>query len=146
MLELKGDIWQIGQPGDWVAITTNGVVKANGQLVMGKGIALEAAQRYPRLAKEWGLLVKQFGNEPFVFIEGRLVSFPTKDDWRKPSTLALIEASCKVLGGKGFQTLLQGARVLLPRPGCGNGQLAWIDVSFVLKQYLGDQFVAISRA
>jgi hypothetical protein len=45
--EVKGDVWPLAAEvkPDTVAITTNGFVKRNGQAVMGKGCALEAARR-----------------------------------------------------------------------------------------------------
>ena len=52
MKEVKGDIWK--SDCDIIAITTNGVVKKNGELVMGRGIASQAKQRYPDIPKILG--------------------------------------------------------------------------------------------
>ena len=45
MKEVTGNIWDY--PADIVCITTNGSTTRNGSAVMGKGIALQAKERYP---------------------------------------------------------------------------------------------------
>jgi len=44
MKEDKGDLW--GYPADYRCVTTNGVVKPNGKLVMGAGVALDAKRLF----------------------------------------------------------------------------------------------------
>ena len=83
MKEVIGDIWDYHDQGHWIVITTNGIVKSNGEAVMGKGIALQAKQRYPDLPKELGQSITFCGNTVRVlgrppFSGYRLVSFPTK--------------------------------------------------------------------
>ena len=40
-----GNMWDSWDDADLFLITTNAVIKVNGELVMGRGIALEARQR-----------------------------------------------------------------------------------------------------
>jgi hypothetical protein len=56
------DLWSyIGKAGA-ICITTNGVIRKDGKAVMGKGNALEAAQRWPVIQTELAMLMSQFGN------------------------------------------------------------------------------------
>jgi len=51
--EDKINLWEY--PADARVITTNGFVKNNGEAVMGRGCAREAARKYPRLPLFWGI-------------------------------------------------------------------------------------------
>src|SRR3990167_6217678 len=95
---------------DAVIITTNLMTKANGDAVMGKGIALAAAQNFSGLQKEYGKFLStrsKGSNLLFTWIQPNgilgpapktvLIMFPTKVDWRNPSIPALIEAGLKEL-------------------------------------------------
>ncbi len=142
MIEAIGDLWIY--PCNARCVTTNGVVKSNGELVMGKGVALQAARRYIYLPIQAGYKVKTFGNHLFVFqFSGEhIITFPTKHHWRDKSNIALIEASAR--------RLMQAAdhfkwdEVAMTRPGCGNGQLLWDDVKKVIAPILDDRFVVLT--
>jgi len=54
MIETTGDLWEAHDLGHWVAITTNGIVNAKGQCVMGRGVARQAAQRFTWLPTHLG--------------------------------------------------------------------------------------------
>jgi hypothetical protein len=141
MIEIKGDIWSFWQAREWVVITTNGVVKRNGCAVMGKGIALQAAQRFPDLPKQLGIKIKEMGNYVFKFPDFRLYTFPTKHDWRNISDIKLIEDSCMQL------KLLSYGMIYMPRPGCENGGLNWEQVKPVIQSILTeDRFVLVEYA
>jgi hypothetical protein len=71
-----------------------------------------------------------------------LISFPTKEHWRDPSILKLIERSAEEL--LGLAAAFNFTNVLIPRPGCGAGQLSWDDVRPVLDGILDDRFVAVT--
>ncbi len=145
MKEIVGDIWDFHEQGKWIVITTNGTIKANGELVMGKGIALQARQRYPDIPKTLGSYIKEYGTRVALDGQHGLIFFPTKYDWRKASDLKLIEVSaCELTEQlelvKGYPT-----PIYMPRPGCGNGGLNWEDVKPVLEKYLDDRFVVVSK-
>jgi len=120
MREIKGDLWD---HHGLIGVTTNGVIKSNGELVMGKGIALQAAQLYPNLPKLLGDAVAIHGNKLLYVKAYDIVSFPTKNHWRDKSDIDLILQSSIEL-----YTLLKQLSFpdyFMTRPGCGNGGLNW---------------------
>jgi hypothetical protein len=138
MKEMRGDIWSIHQSGEWIGVTTNGQVKSNGDAVMGRGIALAAAQRFPQLPSQLGYKIKESGNHVYFFLSSRIVTIPTKDDWRDKSSMELIERSCTEL-----KTFCAG-RVYIPHLGCSNGGLVWEDVKERIAPILSpDWFIAV---
>lgn len=145
MQEKKGDMWQI--EADAYCITTNGIVKNDGCAVMGAGVALSAAKRYPDCPKELGYFIGKYGHRVGGFYYSikdlvLLISFPTKDHWKDCSDIRLIEKSAKELMAlvqeKGYE------KVVLPRPGCANGGLNWEDVKKVIEPILDDRIVIVS--
>jgi hypothetical protein len=135
MIELAGNIWDLAQtpwPGaaTYIGITTNGYVKKNGEAVMGRGVALQAKQRYPGLPEELGREITLRGNRVFFWHSKHLFNFPVKVTWDQPAKLDLIAesaatlATCARANGQ--------IRFLLPRPGCGNGGLKWVAVKPLL--------------
>jgi hypothetical protein len=121
MKELTGNLWD-ARPEFIKCITTNGVVKKNGELVMGAGVALQAKERYPQLPSLLGSYVKTSGNIVYYFEKLNIASFPTKNDWKDKSDIRLIVGSCVQLSAmlKNFDKY-----AVLPRPGCSNGGLDW---------------------
>lgn len=143
---IKGNIWDISS--DYKVITTNGIVKKDERLVMGKGIALEAKKRFPDIDKVLGGFVSKFGNH--VWFIGmyphkyKIISFPTKHHWKDKSDIKLIEQSCleMIAGLKDFMNI----KVLLPPVGCGNGGLDFEkDVKPILSKYLDDRFYVVLK-
>src|SRR5688572_10254267 len=93
MREEFGDIWEMGErPNSVVCITTSGALNTRGECVMGKGIARQARDRFPGLAKELGDEIRAEGNHVHWLSED-LLSFPTKHVWWQPSGLGLIHQS-----------------------------------------------------
>lgn len=127
--EAVGDLWELGEDSDLICITTNGFIKTNGAAVMGRGCALEAKQRYPLIEFVLGRAIKEDGNRCHLLL-AKLCSFPVKHNWWEQADLELIERSAKELMDLVDQ--LKKERVLLPRPGCGNGGLKWDEVKQVL--------------
>ena len=136
----KGNIWVVHNPAP-VCITTNGIIKNNGDLVMGAGIALQAKQRFPSVPGTLADMVKTHGNRAFYLPVQNLFSFPTKHDWRDKSDINLIAQSCHdivdITNQMGFK------EVYLPRPGCANGQLSWDSVRVVIGQILDSRFTVV---
>lgn len=125
MIEKEMDLWD-APVGAWIGITTNGVVKADGRLVMGAGVAREARDRFPGLDAELGRLVRQNGN---------VVVF----NWKRSAGRL---ASC-------VQSLLRtfappSADFYLPRPGCGLGGLRWGDVREAIS-FLPDNVIIVHK-
>lgn len=157
--ELKGDIFEVYDTVPWctICIPSNGYVTKAGKAVMGRGVARQAARRWPQLPTTLGLNLTTHGNR-VMFIEHRVLCFPTKrvsgisdgsnivkhlrrrfppgrpcPGWAMRSSLQRISWSLlqldvlRKLGGFGD--------VYLPRPGCGAGGLAWTQVEPLCKQW-----------
>lgn len=141
MRELIGDLWQRHADGAVVAITTSGMVSRSGNAVLLRGCAKQAKDRFPELARTLGALIQQDGNRVF-YLGCRLVSFPVEEDPFCHPELSLIERSCRELVAltdeRGWTDLV------VPRPGCGSGGLAWADVRAVLGKHFDDRFQVIT--
>lgn len=163
MRQAKGNM--LYMEGDALCITTNGFVKANGECVMGKGIAKSMATAFPYLPKLLGDAIRQNGNctqQLTVINNMHVIAFPVKHSsaisdgtnyvshkhfpvgssvpgWALKADLALIEQSALQLVELINKTDCQ--RVLLPRPGCGAGELNWKDVEPILLKIFDDRFI-----
>lgn len=153
MREAKADLWDYLKVGAVICVTTNGQVR-NGANVMGKGCAKEARDRCPGVAFRIGNLIKQHDNRCFRLPMGMLVgfppqgewtlvAFPTKHHWREPSDPKLIIDSCEQLVAMADK--FEWTEVVMPRPGCGNGQLNWVDVKEMIEPMLDNRFLVISN-
>lgn len=152
MKQLTGvNLWEV--PADLHVITTNGTVKMNGACVMGRGCAREAKYMYPSLDLKLGRMVKDSGNivhflnftpaRPNVDYPHRLASFPVKHNWWEQADTYLIERSAKQLVEL-VNTTPGIMSVVMPRPGCGNGQLNWQDVRPLIEPILDDRFTVVT--
>ncbi len=71
-----------------------------------------------------------------------LVSFPVKHAWDQRADLDLIRQSAYELV---VLTEKYGwKKVLVPRPGCGNGQRKWHEIKPILAPMLDDRFVVVT--
>ena len=144
MIEVTGDLWTY--PADFRVITTNGARRRDGCAVMGRGCAAEAKAKYPALPALLGDRLRRRGNHVHFFSREELgvgaaqglFTFPVKHVWDQPADLALIAQSVAEFK----RVLLESARYVMPRPGCGNGQLDWNDVKPLLLE-LPDNVVVI---
>lgn len=135
------NIWDYA-PSGWIVIPTNGIVKLNGEAVMGAGLALQAAERFPALPKKLGERLKK-SNEVQFFEEYWIVTFPTKHDWKAKSDLDLIIRSAAQLASYAnmYATINRHNRdkkltYYIPHVGCGLGGLQWKDVWPAIYPYL----------
>lgn len=152
MITQIGDLFNLGRDAWGICIPTNGTLKTNGELVMGAGVARIAANKYPDLARNLGKKVKASGNHVYLGISRlstspyKIISFPTKEHWKNPSTITLIRQSAIELVGFTNQYDLnpQLDRVYLPVVGCGLGGLNWdLEVKPVLEEILDERFTVI---
>lgn len=146
MLEIYGDAWDIYKTGKYkyLAITTNGATRNDGACVMGRGIASEAKERFPKFPYVLGKSIRLNGNIVVKFENPKkginLIAFPVKSIWNKPASITLIKRSCLQL----MEMLEDDETVLLPRPGCGNGNLNWEDVKKIIEPLLDDRITIVS--
>ena len=131
--------------GSWKCITTNGTIRRDGALVMGKGNALEARERFPDVDLMLGRLTSLWNVHVFPIPEFGLIGFPTKHNWYENADLGLIRTSCRELAELFDLDTLRGV-VYLPRPGVGNGGLSWEIVRPVVAkelEHLGDRIIIV---
>lgn len=155
MLEAYGDIWKAQPKYEAIVVTTNGFVKKNGEAVMGRGIALEAARKYPDLPKRLGYIINEFGNITWLHnfdqwngedaYEDIVFTLPVKHVWWQKADIKLIKESIKRLV-LFVDDLEYMTKILMPRPGCGNGGLDWKDVKEVIAPLLDDRFTVMTFA
>lgn len=132
------------EQGDAVCVTTNGIVKKNGEAVMGAGIAKEANIRY-NVARELGNKLHKSGNHCYIIgkADKAIVSFPTKNNWADDSSIELIEQSCHEIKQLADQN--NWTRILLPMVGCGCGHLNSNTVRSLMSTILDDRFILCLR-
>lgn len=141
MLETVGDIWEYADRGCIVVITTNGSLTPNGRAIFGRGVARQAALRHPGLAEKLGGMLAKNGNHVFDLGCG-IVSFPVEETaWSQPD-LRIIANSAEEL--RRLAGLSGWDRIVVPRPGCGGGGLAWKDVQPLLEPCFDERFTVIS--
>jgi hypothetical protein len=168
MINLIGDLWS--KEADAICITTNGFVKKDGKAVMGKGCAREALNKYPNIDKTLGVNLKKYGNRPSLLIDSVLDgepcdiwSFPVKPQgiffdgsnvvkhmkdkfdigdfvpgWACKADVELIKESAHQM--MELADKFEYKKIVLPRPGCGAGELKWEEVEKVLEEILDDRF------
>lgn len=160
---------------DAICITTNGWVKKNGAAVMGRGCALQAVEKWPDMPFILGRKLRSDGNSVHELLrtpEGpTIVSFPVKPvqtlcgpgktnvvghmrkafevgdavpGWASVAELKIIIQSAHQLIELANEKMWQ--TVVIPRPGCGAGELSWEVVKEVLEHILDDRFYVITYA
>jgi hypothetical protein len=164
MRELFGNIWDLASGNDFVAITTNGFVKRDGSCVMGRGIAKQAMTRDPHLPLKLGMAIRRHGNRVFFF--NNIITFPVKPTrvtannsksnivrhmqhrfdpgnsvpgWASVATYDIIRKSMIQLTDMIDRHGWQNRRILMPRPGCGAGELEWDMVKPLLQPFVGNR-------
>ena len=130
---------------DALCVTTNGNIKKDGTLVMGRGIAKDVADAYPGIARQLAMHVKKNGNIPAVVesADGYIISFPTKHNWRDDSDIDLIVESMRELID--IMDEMKIKSVLLPRPGVSNGHLSWETVYKAIEPYVDERITFVSK-
>jgi hypothetical protein len=138
MKELAADLWEVDAA--LRVITTNGTVKTNGKAVMGRGCAAEARKRYIGIATKLGRWIREYGNVPYFIYQG-LATLPVKHQWWEKADPDLIVKSVRILAQEA--RMYGYTSVVMPRPGCGNGGLAWEDVKPLIEPYLDNRFTVV---
>ena len=140
----RGNIWSY-HPSHYIVIPTNVGWRKNGKNVMGRGLARQAAERYPELPRWYGRLCKGHGSIIGIF-HNDLIMFPVKPlnesaphlSWKSKASLKLIEASVEKLAF--LKTNYMDDRpVAIPMVGCGNGGLEMSEVRPILDKWLSDE-------
>lgn len=145
---LAGNPYDFFEDGDVICVTTNAEVRKNGCAVMGRGCAEFVRDTFRGSDKKLGGYLKSYGNRVFRLgqhhYRGKpfeLVTFPTKNQWRDKSDLALIRKSAQELVA--LCNKFGYAKIYIPIPGCSNGYLRWSQVRKELTD-LDSRFVVYS--
>lgn len=142
MILERGNMWDMWGRTDMFVVTTNPIVRRDGAVVMGRGLALQAANRFPRLPYDFGKILKSVNRsqhpEIYNFGEiGRYVSgqksqlmgyFMVKHHWRDAADLNVIHDSVTAMLHYMRRWLELSARIDMNFPGIGNGRLRREDV------------------
>jgi len=156
MIEAEGNLFTY--PADFYCIPINGVVDYHGRLVMGAGVAKQAAALNPTLPLKFGLTVRRRGLVAQPTIESSFIThpltghnmefllFPTKYHWKDYSAnLGLIKESAHWIAHWAVSGLGHYApiTIAMPRPGCGHGNLNWGMVRPEIEGILPDNVVVV---
>lgn len=170
MLERVGNMLET--ECDALVVTTNGFVTSKGKAVMGRGIAKQISDLLPDIPYVLGSKIKKEGNTVHVLraepSEPVLISFPVKPDYVVYDGDNVVSHARKnyKIGEKvaGFHAVADTnimekslfklkellddeesiQTVLLPRIGCGAGELNWYDIKPVLQEYLSDKYIVMT--
>ena len=143
MKQVKGSIWECTESHDsYIVIPTNGFIRKDGLAVMGRGLAVTAANKYAGLAGELGRHLKSFGNHVFKYDPYNVITFPVKHNWWEDADLTLIDQSMRELIAM-LPTIPEECKIYMPRVGCGNGRLNWPDVKPVLEKHWDERVIIV---
>lgn len=139
MILERGNMWDVFGETDCFIITTNTIIKNNGALVMGRGIAAQMRDRVEDIDKFYATMIsiKDRRHPGFVQgyhpVAGPVGSFQVKYAWNQAALLHLIALStyelCNVAWYEGADY-----RFDLNFPGIGNGGLDREDVLPIIQQ------------
>lgn len=113
--------------------------------VMGAGVALQFKNMYPVMfedyvkacnAKTLKIGLPHVWQDVFSEDKTKIINFPTKDDWKKPSKYEYIDEGLKWLRNYLLQN--KGNTITIPALGCGHGGLDWVIVKEMICKYLTD--------
>jgi len=120
-----GSMWDSYEESDFFCITTNSYIRKDGELVMGRGIALEAKTRFPELPKIFGDKIAHMAEYSVIsagsFAGTEILAFQVKTHYMDNAEHKLIERSalelCKLAN------TMNNKRFNLNFPGIGFGKL-----------------------
>lgn len=108
--------------------------------VSGAGLAKEFKKRYPNMHRDYALACKNnaMGNLRISWRHPHdaVLCFVTKEHWRDPSRLELIEAGLEEFVRSEWVRNATITSIAFPALGCGNGGLDWLDVQPLMTRYL----------
>lgn len=165
MKEIIGDLFSFVGSSNAICITTNGALRKDTSAVMGRGVALQAQRLYPGidLTLGWDILTKGLRVSKLKQVKGTwIVSFPVKPTnmrstglnvvkhmrdqfpvgsnvpgWACKAQLDVIRTSVAQLFE--LANMESWEKIVLPCPGCGAGELQWVDVRPIVS-FLDDRF------
>lgn len=154
MIEKQIYFWEEASSGnyDGIVCTINQMIKKDGCLIMGAGIAKQFAEKFPKLPEIWGDHVQNkqsyittiftpLNKLGYENQDKYVIGLPTKIHFAYNSDIGVIKNSCAVLRA-GIEALgLQ--KVLMPKPGCGLGKLEWDNVKSEIESFLNSDKIVV---
>jgi len=118
-----GDMWSVFDEVDYFIVTTNAIVKNNGALVMGAGIAKQMRDRFPGIDLEIGAAIGKAGSGGTygLLLGNKVGAFQVKYHFKSMANLGLISLSAEQL--KDEARANPDKTYALNYPGIGNGGL-----------------------
>jgi len=118
-----GDMWGVYEKTDAFCITTNSYIKSNGAVVMGRGIAKAARDRFDGIDKELGSKIEHLSSYGLCTASrGVVVAFQVKRHFKEKADLMLIANAALSL--RRIANRYPNKRFDLNFPGIGNGGLS----------------------
>lgn len=126
-----GNMWDAWDDADLFLITTNAIIKANGELVMGRGMALQARERDKQIALYFGRALEDFYSldhvdygliVPDMWPHRKEGMFQTKNHYGVKAGIEIIRMSTDMLAI--WCKTYSDQQVHLNYPGIGNGGLS----------------------
>jgi hypothetical protein len=157
---IEGDLWSEVGKADLVLFTSNADLDSHGELVMGRGAALEARTRWPGLARvlaeatggrrEYGLAWAKDVETGSKTVLGCL---QVKRSWRDPADLKLIDWSAgklaaaleRWLGNPEHANRTLRVAINYPGIGKGTGNLSEADVQPILEKHFSNLQVVVYK-
>lgn len=148
MKTVRGNVWDFPHT---VCIPTNVGWKTNGENVMGRGLAAQAAAIFPRLPEYYGKFCRLHSERPyplavfekddrqFVCCPTKPLAYPPHLSWKSASDINVITETVGQLPALADE--LNGP-ILVVRFGCGNGGLRWDAVRPIMES-LDDRFILV---
>jgi hypothetical protein len=155
MRKARGNIWKLAGVLDHIVIPTSIGWRKDGSAVLGRGLARQAADKWPQLPLIYGEICQQRGVEtpvcpirPPGLNPRNLLLFPVKplnvaqpwQSWNQPADILLIRRSLRELEEL-LPQLVGNKDIWIPDVGCGNGQLPVA----VVRPLIESQFKHIER-
>lgn len=134
----KGNMLEHLDECELAFITTNAMVKKDGSLVMGRGIAQQARDMFPGIDKSFGKRITDCGfhQKAYHIISQddypKIYAFQVKYSWWEEADLDLIKKSTEMLGETACKNM--DKQFFLNFPGVGNGKLKIEDVRPIIEQ------------
>lgn len=129
-------MWSIFDKTDHFVITTNPIVKKDGSVVMGRGIALQAKQRFPKLPYDFGECLSWHPTKTCGYIgtydDTHIWFFMVKHHWAQKADFGVISDSTEQL--RILANFADERRFDLNFPGIGNGGLDREDVLSIIQE------------
>ena len=142
MIIMYGDVFN--SDCDYIGITTNSIVKRNGELVMGAGNAKVAANKFKHLPKFFGDRIVKDGlvGKFYGIIKcGKYFAFQTKRHYKDKSDIRDVYESITIL--KDIAERNADKTFAIPFPAINNGGLKREDVEGYLARLPDNVFVYI---